>query len=141
MKYILTIICLLSLAATCNNKTTTKANDKVETRSNTTAINGKWTMVSYSAFLPNIPSLSEGDIVWKIDPATKTIAVLMKNPERTNDMGFNTGSYPYEIKGDKMIINGRTYLYMIEEDGSLKLDSNTDPNMSKDAPVMRFKKL
>jgi hypothetical protein len=108
------------------------ANDKM---------NGSWTMVSYSAYMPGIPTLEEGDILWAIDSKKSTISVAMKDKERSNNLGFEPDVYSYEIKLDKIIINKREYAYSRAEDGILKLDKNTDPRLSKDQPVMRFKRM
>ena len=126
---------LIFLATSCNNKAT----KKVAEVSDLDKLNGKWTMVSYSAFMPNIPSLADGDIIWRINRSKSEITVSMKNKTKTGNLGFEPGTYYYEVNKDKININGREYAYSFEADGNLKLDKNTDPSLSKDQPVMRFK--
>ncbi len=136
MKQLLLLICILSIAATCNDSKMTKGQNMADDK-----MSGSWTMVSYSAFLPDIPTLEEGDIVWTIDTKKSTVSVTKKDKERIDNLGFEPGVYSYEIKLDKIIINKREYAYSIAEEGILKLDKNTNPRLSKDQPVMRFKRM
>lgn len=135
MKYVLLFSCLIFIAATCS-KTTSQEKSLLQ------SLDGKWTMVSYVAFMPDLPILKKGDIIWKFDTKNAKVETKMKDAKRTEDIGFNPGTYSYKMDGDKIIINGRDYFYKINEDGtSMKLDKNTDPELSKDRPVMTFSRM
>jgi len=136
MKKLLFLIAILSIAATCNDSKMTKKDNVANNK-----LAGKWTMTSYSAFIRGIPTLEAGDIVWTVDSKKSTVIVEMKDKEKTENLGLAPGSYSYEIKMDKIIIDKREYAFSIAEDGALKLDKNTDPKISRDQPVMRFKRM
>ena len=116
------------LAGTCNQP-------------NAHTLDGKWTMRSFIAFRPNIPEFKEGDIIWKIDTKTNRISVMLKNPKAHKNIGLPTGSYDFKINDDKLKVAEREYFYRFNEEGVLTLDQNTNPHLSKDLPVMTFKKM
>ena len=113
----------------------------------------KWTLISFVAFMPDIPELTAGDIVWTMDPTDNALLVESRLPEDEH-WGPAPGQYTYqfeivEVEG----LNGETvrqerisieeagsYLFSKEED-TMILDSNTDPRLSNDGPVMTFRRL
>ena len=128
MKAVLPLLFLLIFSTSCSSTKNT-ANDK---------LNGKWTMTSYSAFLPRIPDIEDGDIIWEFDTKKSTVKVQKKKPEH-EFLGLKQGVYTYTKDTQKVNINGSDYFYILSDD-QLKLDNNTDPRLSKDLPVILFKR-
>lgn len=124
-------VCLLGACDTVNQTTTSTPKDD---------LHGKWTIVSYSAFMPSLPEFSDGDVVWDFDSNKKTVTVSKKDPEKHRVAGMKPGTYPYSIKDEMLMINGSDYAYSFD-DGKLKLDSNTDPRLSRDGPVIGFERI
>jgi len=131
MKYIIISALNLLLLAACNTPTaTTQTTAKDD-------LHGKWTMTSYVAFMPPIPALTTGDVVWEFNSSKKSLTVTKKDVEKHRAAGMPVGSYTYSVDDGKVIINGSDYTYGLKN-GTLTLNSNTDPRISADGPVIQF---
>jgi len=130
MKYLVTLVTALFLVSACNS---------TKTNTSTNPLHGKWTIDSYSAFAPNLPTFSPGDVVWNFDCNKSTVTVIKKDAN-SYEYPLDPGTYPYKIVDKKMMINGADYNYSLTN-GKLKLDSNTDPRMSADGPVITFARM
>ncbi len=131
MKYIIISVFAILLIAACNTPTgTSQTGTKDE-------LHGKWTMTSYVAFMPAIPELTTGDVVWDFNSNKKSLTVTKKDAEKHRVAGMPAGTYTYSVKDGIVLINGSDFAYTLK-DGKLTLNSNTDPRLSSDGPVIQF---
>ncbi len=131
MKYLMMALFAVSLVAACNTPSGTSSTTPKD------ELDGKWTMTSYSAFMPNIPTLSTGDIVWVFDSNKKSLTITKKDLEKLRVLGKAPGTYTYAVN-DGMLTIGRSKFAYTLKNGTLVLNSNTDPRISADGPVMKF---
>lgn len=128
-------------------------------------LQGKWSLHSYSAYMAidentTLPEYKMGDVVWTFDSRNSNLNIQKKNTSEKNDFSLKEGSYSYTREADKIRIAGQEYLISFNPDYSelvsfdaqgketekikrevLVLDTNTDPRLAKDAPVLYFYKM
>jgi hypothetical protein len=128
----MTILMLLGLIIACSSN-----DDKNEPINE--GLEGKWEMTSYTAFMPSLPEISENDIEWTFNAETQELKVI-NNLESEYPYIMKSGVYDLKILNDKIIfvIKKDTMNYKII-DNNLSIDTNTDPRISKDGPIMEFK--
>ena len=107
-------------------------------------LDGKWTLKNYSAFMAlndgeKLPSYNDGDVVWEF--SGNSVIITKKNPNEKNDFSMSAGDYPLWKRKYMLAVSDKTYMFTIENDGRLVLDSNTDPRLSSDGPVLYFKRM
>lgn len=129
MKNYTLLLAIILGTFSCNNRMYDTTDD----------LHGEWTMTSFVAFLPALPEFNEGDIIWKFDAQKNQLIIEHKNPEKT-DFSLKSGSYAYSRSGAFITIDNHKYECKIDNE-VLLLDSNTDPMLSRDGPVMQFKKV
>ena len=103
-------------------------------------IDGSWAMISFSAFSPNIPTISDGDIIWSIDTNKSFVSISKRDPQKHQFIGPAEGDHFARNNNAILRVGDQMYLYSIK-DNVLTLDSNVDPMLSNDLPVMQFKRL
>lgn len=102
-------------------------------------LDGSWDLVSYVFFGPEVPMLNEGDVKWTFDVANSTVSVE-SNVEATYPYMEDSGTYNYIISDNIIEIDGLgDYEYSVTPN-ELRMDTNTDPAISADGPVLRFEK-
>ena len=115
-------------------------------------LSGKWTLTQYSAYMEidnseSYPEYNDGDVVWEFQGTSgRDLVITKKNPDDKNDFSIKQGTY--EAYMNKHIIairvtdNFDQNLYMISlKDDKLILDSNLDPMLGPDGPVLTFKRM
>lgn len=131
-----------------------------------------YTMTSFVAFMPSLPHINYGDILYHfnwdssklvvefrdaaVDPSTDTTGIN----QPTDFVGPAPGLYLFKIYDVQEVEDtpntpvpvirsgtyidlegGGSYLFTKAEDGStISLNSNTDPRLSGDGPVMTFER-
>lgn len=96
-------------------------------------LNKTWEMVSYVAFMPELPRINEGDISWTIDVPNKKLTVVNKL-ENQHPYMRPSGAYQIGITHNNINISSTEYDYIIEND-TLTL---SDIGGSADGPIMKF---
>jgi len=108
MKKIFTLLFISVLFAACSG-------DDASPVANDGTANGKWNMESYAAFLPALPVLKNGDIVWTLSDLNTL--VVKNNVEATYPFMIPSGTYNVSLSATGFAIEGwETYLYKIEDD-------------------------
>jgi hypothetical protein len=106
------------------------------------------------------PAYNLGDVVWTFDTKKSTVTVVKKNPTEKNEFSLKEGTYVYTKEAEILNINGTDYLIYFNPDDEgieqfdsqgqpiekpkrevLRLDSNTDPTLSAEGPVLSFYKM
>ena len=129
MRNYILLLAIILCTFSCNNRMYETTDD----------LHGEWTMTSFVAFLPALPEFNEGDIIWKFDAQKNQLIVEHKYPESA-DFSLKAGTYAYSRNGKYVTINNHKYECQIDKE-ALQLDSNTDPMLSRDGPVIQFKKV
>ncbi len=104
---------------------------------------GEWNMKSYVAFMPSVPVLETNDVIWDFDTPNKILTVH-NTVEAEYPYLLKTGNYDYKFEGGQIAIKRNTdftYYNFDLSEKNLTLDSNTDPNISNDGPVIRFERI
>tara|TARA_B110000211_G_scaffold96245_1_gene112258 strand:+ start:1342 stop:1773 length:432 start_codon:yes stop_codon:yes gene_type:complete len=137
----MTILMLLGLIIACSsNDDKNEANDdKNESMAPGGGLEGKWEMTSYTAYMPSLPEISENGIEWTFNAETQELKVI-NNLESEYPYIMKSGVYDLKILNDKIIFVAEkdTMNYKII-DNNLSIDTNTDPRISRDGPIMEFK--
>ena len=96
-------------------------------------------MTSYTAYMPSLPEISENGIEWTFNVVTQELKVI-NNLESEYPYIMKSGVYDLKILNDKIIFVAEkdTMNYKII-DNNLSIDTNTDPRISRDGPIMEFK--
>ncbi len=100
----------------------------------TEGLNGKWQMVLYGGFLPELPSIKKDDITWTFDLSKYTVKVVNKI----------SAKYPYILKSGTYRItwtDKTIYLDHVNYDFKLKdnvLTLSYKPEL--DGPILQFNK-
>jgi hypothetical protein len=128
----MTILMLLGFIIACSSN-----DDKNELING--GLEGKWEMTSYTAYIPSLPEISENDIEWTFNAETQELKVI-NNLESEYPYIIKSGIYGLKILNDKIIFVAEkdTMNYKII-DNNLSIDTNTDPRISRDGPIMEFK--
>jgi hypothetical protein len=128
----MTILMLLGLIIACSSN-----DDKNEPING--GLEGKWEMTSYTAYMPSLPEISENDIEWTFNAETQELKVI-NNLDSEYPYIMKSGVYDLKILNDKIIFVAEkdTMNYKII-DNNLSIDTNTDPRISGDGPIMEFK--
>ena len=128
----MTILMLLGLIIACSSN-----DDKNEAING--GLEGKWEMTSYTAYMPSLPEISENGIEWTFNAETQELKVI-NNLESEYPYIMKSGVYDLKILNDKIIFVAEkdTMNYKII-DNNLSIDTNTDPRISRDGPIMEFK--
>jgi hypothetical protein len=128
----MTILMLLGLVIACCSN-----DDKNEPING--GLEGKWEMTSYTAYMPSLPEISENGIEWTFNAETQELKVI-NNLESEYPYIMKSGVYDLKILNDKIIFVAEkdTMNYKII-DNNLLIDTNTDPRISRDGPIMEFK--
>tara|TARA_B110000881_G_C18403628_1_gene427279 strand:+ start:247 stop:678 length:432 start_codon:yes stop_codon:yes gene_type:complete len=138
----MTILMLLGLIIACSsNDDKNEANDdKNESMAPGGGLEGKWEMTSYTAYMPSLPEISENGIEWTFNAETQELKVI-NNLESEYPYIMKSGVYDLKILNDKIIFVAEkdTMNYKII-DNNLSIDTNTDPRISRDGPIMEFKR-
>lgn len=102
-------------------------------------LEGGWNLVSYTFFGPELPELNDGDVKWTFNVINSTV-VIENNVAATYPFMEDLGTYNYTIFNDIIAIDGvGDYQYTVTEN-ELRMDSNTNPAISADGPILRFEK-
>jgi|GEM_PF-2936859 len=112
-------------------------------------LSGQWTLKSYSTYsrmdnTESYPAYNDGDVVWSFD--SNNLVVTKRNPDEKNDFSLSSGSYQafvnQYILGVRIEGESQERLYMMTLKGDeLILDSNLNPRMGPDDPVLTFKRM
>jgi len=102
-------------------------------------LDGSWNLSSYSAFLPDLPIINRGDIIWTFNISESTITVE-NNIDNTYPYLRDSGIYTYVIFNDIITINGSANYLCFFEGNRLVLDSNINPDLGRDNAVLKFVK-
>lgn len=106
---------------------------------------GRWKMTMWSAFVTYIwdednpiPEPGECGIEWYIDAENSTVTITKQITDSKNDYSRDPGTYSFQVDPSGYIfIDGIEYGYGLDED-ELVLDSNLDPTVGGDEPVIQF---
>ena len=112
-----------------------------------TAPSGKWTLKSFSSFAPrekgaHYPAYADGDVIWDFGKGDDygNVIVSKVNPKEENEFSLAPGSYQYWTRQCLIKIGSRIYFCELTGD-KLVLNSNTDPSISSDGPVLSFERM
>jgi hypothetical protein len=126
MKKILTLSILAFTAFACS-----KNNDRVVADEN---LNGSWTMTVYVAFMPALPELNPGDVVWRFDVANEKLHI-QNQVAAAYPFLHPTGSYEISLTAETVTIDAIVYDYFFQ-DGRLIIQDHPE----LDGPVMVFER-
>ena len=118
-------ILILALSSCSNDKNKPAANDD---------LSGKWTMVTYVAFMPELPVLKPGDVTWQFD-LKKNKLLINNQVESAYSYLYPSGSYVISVTADKVTIGETAYKYYFENNQLIVSDR---PEL--DGPIMTFKR-
>lgn len=96
-------------------------------------LNKTWEMISYVAFMPEIPEINEGDILWTIDIYNKKLTVENNIQEQYPYM-TPSGTYEIEITYNTITTSFFEYDYNIQDNTLIV----SDEWESDDGPIMKF---
>ena len=134
MKKFTFLIAIIAIVSACSTK------KNIQAQTTDVDINGTWTMTNYSAFAPNIPEIEDGDIVWNINLSKNSVRIVKKLPEKHGAIGPAQGEH-FARKNSAIIrVGEQMYFYSLTGE-NLTLDSNIDPMLSNDLPVLSFKRI
>lgn len=168
-------ICLIALAIfflSCSPskqtlETSSPQKVKVSQQNTFPSFKGKWTVVSYSAFMDasKIPNYKAGDVVWDFgsnDSHYSTMTISKKNTVDKNDQTLGAGEVKFWLNDYVIKLGGQMYLYTFNHHQArpghsatplapgtsasdmgttLKLDSNIDPSYGADNTVIYLEKI
>lgn len=123
MKNLFTLLVITVLTISCSGDDNPNSN-----------LNGKWNMVSYVAFMPSIPELNEGDIVWTF---SENRLVIENNVEEQYPYLLTSGSYTIEYDTEHLYLEGIEWDYEINNNELTIIDLWD----SQDGPNIRFDKI
>lgn len=106
-----------------------------------TDISGEWKMTSYFGYLPELPQIEKGSVVWNID--AKNIS-MTNNSEHAYVSQEGTFSYVW-LNAETILVNYPEFpgYYKINlSEGKLRLTAVSKPGDPEitDAPIMEFEK-
>jgi hypothetical protein len=95
---------------------------------------GDWHLVEYRAFMPSVPNLQRGDVIWFFDSQAQTVAV-----QNSTNVSLDAGTYPYIVNSNNKTISiqvsGYTQIFDYDfSNGELVLSDSPEV----DGPWMRF---
>lgn len=115
----------------------------------------RFTMTNFVAFSPNLPQLEPGDIVYHFNWEDEEVEIvhhreleIFAPPPGVHQFEIIEAEQEIDFEGNVALQtllafeNGRSYLFSKAEDGSnLILNSNKDPRLSGDGPVLFFERM
>ena len=127
MKKLLLLFMAMGLFISCSDD---DDNTQVDT------LNGSWTMTKYLAFAPQLPPLSDGDVIWVFNTENSTVSIYNQAAPYFSE----EGTFDYHLEGNAIFIHKDDYqlkYFYSFDNGSLKLESELS---TSDGPIMHFKK-
>ena len=133
------LLTALLLSSSCKTPTTPDTPDEMES----------WTMMSWIAFSPSVPDLEAGDIIYQINWSTKELEVITILPademvaHLPGEYNFSLSSITNEDGTNQLLeVDGTDYYLSFSEDKQQMVwNSNTNPMLSDDLPVMTFARM
>ncbi len=102
---------------------------------------GEWKMTAYLGFVPELPQIEKGSVVWKIDP---TNISMTNNSEHAYVSQEGTFSYVW-LNAETILVNYPKFpgYYKVNLlDGKLRLTQTVEPDTPEisDQPIIEFEK-
>lgn len=137
--FILAALLLVLLLSNACKTPATPSTEEVET----------WTMMSWIAFSPSVPDLEAGDIVYRINWSTNELEVS-STLSAEEMVGHAPGKYSFTLNSitnedgtNQLLLVESTDYYLTFSDDKEQMiwDSNTNPMLSNDLPILTFDRM